>query len=62
MNRAREVIAAQEEVIAAQNVLIEWLLSQVHQKRRTDVGHDREMRNGEMRMVPNGWRRRAGHV
>lgn len=62
MIRVREVIAAQEELIAAQNVLIDWLLSQVHQKRRDDAGHDREVRNGEVRVVPNGWRGRAGHV
>jgi hypothetical protein len=38
MNRVREVIESQEELIAAQNVLIEWLLSQVHRKRRTAEG------------------------
>ena len=38
MNRVREVIESQEELIAAQNVLIEWLLSQVHRKRRSAAG------------------------
>jgi hypothetical protein len=41
MNRVREVIEAQEELIAAQNVLIEWLLSQVQRRRRPGVGPER---------------------
>ena len=62
MIRVREVIEAQEELIAAQNVLIEWLLSQVHAERKKNVGHDCKVRNGEMCVVPYGRRGRASRV